>query len=267
MRRTKVRKQQSIETKMFRVLKEIGVELSSYHGGSLNGKDIKKVMNNATHLFDEFAKIFKEGKREGCPLSDEDIDAMCLHFKEVFVLWDGAFSLARTINPTEEEAQTYQRFVEAALHGSKILQCPITPKVHIMLRHVFWQMIHLPGGMGDKMEDWVERLHQWGIRLRRRFRTVQDPLVRATAREKATSRCNHPEVLAQVNATDEQNKRIFLVKKEDDTISTKRKHQRGEGRIRAHQYFAENKDLKLTWAELLFNEGEEKEVDARDEEL
>ena len=122
MRRTKVRKQQSIETKMFRVLKEIGVELSSYHGGSLNGKDIKKVMNNATHLFDEFAKIFKEGKREGCPLSDEDIDAMCLHFKEVFVLWDGAFSLARTINPTEEEAQTYQRFVEAALHGSKILQ-------------------------------------------------------------------------------------------------------------------------------------------------
>ncbi len=181
-------------------------------------------------------------------------------------MWDGAFSLARTINPTEEEAQTYQRFVEAALHGSKILQCPITPKVHIMLRHVFSQMIHLPGGMGDKMEDWVERLHQWGIRLRRRFRTVQDPLVRATAREKATSRCNHPEVLAQVSATDEQNKRIFLVKKDDDTISTKRKYQRSEGRIGAHQYFAENKDLKLTWAELLFNEREEKEqVDARDE--
>jgi len=41
--------------KVFRVLKEIGVELSSYHGGSLNGKDIKKVMNNATHLFDTFA--------------------------------------------------------------------------------------------------------------------------------------------------------------------------------------------------------------------
>ncbi len=29
-----------------RLLKEIGVELSSYHGGSLNGKDIKKVMNS-----------------------------------------------------------------------------------------------------------------------------------------------------------------------------------------------------------------------------
>ena len=42
MCRAKVRGQHSIETKIFRVLKESGVELSSYHGGSLNGKDIKR---------------------------------------------------------------------------------------------------------------------------------------------------------------------------------------------------------------------------------
>ena len=36
MRTSKVKDQQSIETKIFKVLKEIGVELSSYHGGSLN---------------------------------------------------------------------------------------------------------------------------------------------------------------------------------------------------------------------------------------
>ena len=40
MRTSKVKDQQSIETKIFKVFKEIGVELSSYHGGSLNGKDI-----------------------------------------------------------------------------------------------------------------------------------------------------------------------------------------------------------------------------------
>ena len=43
------------------MLKEIGVELNSYHGGSFNGKDIKKVMNNATYLFDQFAAIKKRG--------------------------------------------------------------------------------------------------------------------------------------------------------------------------------------------------------------
>jgi len=63
----KVRGQQSIETKVFKVLKEIGVEISSYHGGSLNGKDIKKVMNNASLIFDQFAAIFKGGRgRSAC---------------------------------------------------------------------------------------------------------------------------------------------------------------------------------------------------------
>ncbi len=47
MRTSKLKDQHSIETKIFKVLKEIGVELSSYHGGNLNGKDIRKVMINA----------------------------------------------------------------------------------------------------------------------------------------------------------------------------------------------------------------------------
>ena len=255
MRKVKVRGQQSIETKVFRVLKEIGVELSSYHGGSLNGKDIKKVMNNATHLFDAFTAIFKEGKREGCLLSDADIDTMCLHFREVYVLWDGAFALARTFNPTNEDAETYQTFVSAAVQSSGILGCPITPKVHTMLRHVEWQMKNIPGGLGDKMEDWVERLHQWGMQQRRRFRTVQNPLVRAMAREKASSRNTHPDVLAQVEATDEGNKRKLSENNEVDILSIKRKMQREEGRIKALENFEEfSKEEKLTWVEIIFND-------------
>ena len=34
------------------VLREIGVELTRYHGGSLNGKDIKTFTDNATYVFD-----------------------------------------------------------------------------------------------------------------------------------------------------------------------------------------------------------------------
>ena len=132
MRKGKVRQQSSIETKVFAVLKEIGVELNSYHGGSFNGKDINKVMNNATYLFDQFAAIFKERRREGCLLSHADIDSMCLHFREVFVLWGGAFSLARTVDPMGEEIITtnhlYQRQWRAAglldaLSRLKYTQC------------------------------------------------------------------------------------------------------------------------------------------------
>jgi hypothetical protein len=110
----------SIETKMikvlktigveliFNVLKAIGMELSSYHGGSLNDKDIKKVMNNSTYVFDQHALIFKEGKRPDYLLLNDDIADLYLHFREVFVLLDGAFSLARTNNPDIADISTYQ---------------------------------------------------------------------------------------------------------------------------------------------------------------
>jgi hypothetical protein len=82
-----------------------------------------------------------------------------------------------------------------------------------MLRHVKWQMKNLPGGLGDNMEDWVERLHQWGMRMRRCFWTVQDLFVRALAREKAASRNMHPDVLAQVESTDVGNKQNLSERK------------------------------------------------------
>ena len=42
---------ESLESKMMKVLKTIGVQLTRYHGGSLNGKDIKTVTNNASYIF------------------------------------------------------------------------------------------------------------------------------------------------------------------------------------------------------------------------
>jgi hypothetical protein len=106
IRSVKVKAPNSIETKLFKVLKTIGVELSSYHGSSLNGKDIKKVMNNTTYVFDQFAFLFIEGKRPNCMLLDNDISTLCLHFREVFVLWNGSLLLVRMVDPSDEDIET-----------------------------------------------------------------------------------------------------------------------------------------------------------------
>ena len=120
----------------------------------MNGKDVKKVMNNASRVFDCISVVFKEGKRDDCLLlTDAEIELLCLHFCEVFVLWDRAFPLARTVNPMELDVITYRRYVLAAVEGSEALQCTVTPKVHMMLKHVEWQMTNIKGGLGDKMED------------------------------------------------------------------------------------------------------------------
>ena len=36
----------------------------------------------------------------------------------------------------------------------------VTPKVHLMWRHVAPQMRLHPGGLGHKREDWAEKQHQ-----------------------------------------------------------------------------------------------------------
>ncbi len=77
-------------------------------------------------------------------LSKEDINGMCLHFREVFVLWDGAFLLTQTVNPMEQDIKTYQRrYVNAAAQGNALLRCTVTPKLHYMLQHVLSSQLEL----------------------------------------------------------------------------------------------------------------------------
>jgi hypothetical protein len=66
----------SLELEVFKILKGIGAKQSSYHRSSLNGKVNKKVMNNATYLFDIFSSLLKSGKQDNCKLEDDDIDAL-----------------------------------------------------------------------------------------------------------------------------------------------------------------------------------------------
>ncbi len=127
----------SLEMKLFKMLKGIGVKQSSYHGGSLNGEDIKKVINNATYLFGEFSLFLKLGKRDNCELSNKNIHGVCHYFQTVFVLWDGVFSFARKINPMEEDVQMYGQFVGTAVTGHVNLGLTITLKVHLMLKLVW----------------------------------------------------------------------------------------------------------------------------------
>ena len=51
-----------------KVLEGFDVQLASYHGGTFNGTDIKKIMNNAKYMFDSFAELLTRGKRIGCKL-------------------------------------------------------------------------------------------------------------------------------------------------------------------------------------------------------
>ena len=157
MKQGRKRAGEGIESQMFKVLmNQYGIKLQAYHGGSLTGKDIQKVMSNAGQIFAVFAGILKENAKDDCKLSKDQIDDLCKRFGAVFVLWDGAFSLASKIDPTADDVEMYLRFVKAAVHSHVAIGCNIMPKVHLMWIHVKGQMIVIAGGLGKKREDWLE---------------------------------------------------------------------------------------------------------------
>ena len=87
-------------------------------------------------IFEKFASILKVEKRYNCELHGEKIDALCTHFCSLFILWDRAFLFARKFNSTREDVETYQRFIDAPMDGHVKLGLSITPKVHLMHKHV-----------------------------------------------------------------------------------------------------------------------------------
>eukprot|EP00956_Cyclotella_meneghiniana_P036251 scaffold123208_cov22-Cyclotella_meneghiniana.AAC.1 len=93
----------------------------------------------------------------------------------------------------------YLSFVKAAGEVHVSLGCSVTHKVHLMMCHVADQMRYVPGGLGEKMEDWVELMHQIGARARRRFRTTKDLAMRAKARARAEQRSMNADLLERQN--------------------------------------------------------------------
>lgn len=169
--------------------------------------------------------ILKENKKANSPMSDAEIDQLCEDTKQLYLLWDGAFSLARKINPTKEDCSLFLRYVQAAVDCHERLGCNITHKVHLMLVHVYLQMMTVPRGLGEKMEDWVELQHQIGSRRRRRFRTMKDLQRRAVAMARSEQRGKNADVLANNARVDEDTKRNLASAEDKKTAAEKRREE------------------------------------------
>ena len=128
----------------------------------------------------------------------------------MFLLWDGAFASVRKIDPTMEDAENYEQFIDAAVAGHVQLGLTITPKVHLMLKHVRWQMEKIDRGLVNKMdEDWVEKQHQMGKRERLHFCTLNNLQHRTNARAQVAHRNSNPLVVSQMLKVDGASKRKF----------------------------------------------------------
>ena len=188
-------------------------------------------MSNAHDVFKMFSNILVTHKKPDCTLSADEIVCTCNKFGRLCVLWDGAFSIASRVDPSADDIKLYGRYVEAVVHSHVAMECSVTPKVHLMWRHVREQMCTIVGGLGQKREDWVEQLHQLTSRKRKQFRTVQNLQLRGESMASSTQEETNPEVidyLKDVNNAALRGPREGYVRLEEH-----RRHKREESRLTA----------------------------------
>jgi hypothetical protein len=91
------------------------------------------------------------------------------------MLFDGLLSLLRT----PHKDSTLRKILKARRHAKKavevwqMLELSVTPKCHGSEWHACDQL-ELPWGLVDSCEDWVEQLHQLGLKNNRRTKTTRD---------------------------------------------------------------------------------------------
>lgn len=148
-----------------KILQKYGIERSAYHGGQINGVHVRILMAYA-------ADFMKDVKEYLLAVSDSDnaensfgpdkIAELCRNCEAYLGLWDAAFAAVHVQDPTEDDCNKAQLYIDLAMRAHRLLGFNVTPKTHGMEKHVVDQMRRFAGGIAKLIEHWVEHYHQIG---------------------------------------------------------------------------------------------------------
>ena len=80
---------------------------------------------------------------------------------------DNVYRCMRTIKITNELISTTKDHICKLMLMWRELKIPVTPFAHLFEDHIVYQIEHIVGGLADKNEDHIERVHQDGKRIER----------------------------------------------------------------------------------------------------
>jgi hypothetical protein len=161
----------SIHTRIERVLESHGVTIQNYHGGHLTGGAILVLLDNHQIIMDDIASVCHEFINKHlesnlcipCPTIDYINDIIDEHCR-LFQAQDAVYSHLRIIDPTRIEMQQTRENIDVMKKLWNKMELSITPKAHLIFFHAANDQL-IYGGLGDKIEDPLEKRHQEQMRL------------------------------------------------------------------------------------------------------
>jgi hypothetical protein len=206
----------TLYTTFEKILQNNGVTIQAYHGGTLTGGAIVILLQKHEKIMDEVeaACIEKLIARENdnLPIRPPPVNLvrakLQLH-KELFQAQDAVYSHLRLIDPTPAEKRETRRrisIMEKLWHEMRLSE---TPKAHLIFKHAADDQDKF-GGLGDKVEDPIEKRHQEQVRLDTILARMRGGFcARMKTQQRYEWRNNNPQVLKQIETVHAKSKRKF----------------------------------------------------------
>jgi hypothetical protein len=196
------------------------IKRPTWHGGDILGNECRKLMAWARLIFDQIKAFLLEKLEEdgGSERAKREVTKRCDIVAKALLLFDGFLSLLRTEHKdlTPQHIEKAREYARKALVVWRILRLSVTPKCHGSEDHACDQL-ELLRGLADFCEDWVEQLHQLGLKNNRRTKTIRN-------RDRKYKLYTHWEQLSG-------NRNVQRIKKEvNQKRKRKLKHTRGADR-------------------------------------
>jgi hypothetical protein len=157
--------------------KEWNIKRPTWHGGDILGNECRKLMAWARLIFEQLKEYLVEQLEEdgGSERAKTEVRKRCDIVAKALLLFDGFLSILRTDHKdlTPQHITKARRYARKALEVWRILELSVTPKCHGSEDHACDQLEFLKG-LADFCEDWVEQLHQLGLKNNRRTRTIRN---------------------------------------------------------------------------------------------
>ncbi len=153
------------------------IKRPSWHGGDILGNECRKLMAWSRPIFEQIKAFLLDQLEEdgGSERAKTEVRKRCDIVAKALLLFDGFLSLVRT----EHKDLTPQHITKAREYATKsvsvwrVMKLSVTPKCHASKDHACDQL-ELLKGLADFCEDWVEQLHQLGLKNNRRTKTIRN---------------------------------------------------------------------------------------------
>ena len=225
------------------ILMEYNICAAAYHGGKLNGVDCREFIRLCKEIFERIqAHLLACEHPERC--SDDDIIKACEVHRDIAATLDLISSKLRLKykEPKDEDYLILQRAILNLDYLWKVAGLSFTPKVHSLLGHAVQQMKRFEG-IGDMLEDDVERIHQIATKIESRVTRIKNKNMQALAHSKIEAVQNNYDVKERIKESKLKSKRNFKKRKSDEAITkaAKAKVERDYSRLESLESIEEKK--------------------------